>query len=188
MPHAFSTCVYCLLLCFQRNYYGCLKPTYSLRKANECSKCTLETRVATRLCFCAKTIQRFCITIVGGKFTWRHTFHFLFSFAKFFDGRFTPKFGIIKVISKEDFWQCNNKNSQKALPFLNIILMNYFLSCCLEKNRWKYSSSLKFSCITTWEGHLLRMDKLQNKFKFSSEKLVQYFASKYFIWNVYLDG
>ena len=46
LPHAFSTCVYCMLFIFHINYFGWRN--YCVN-ANACCKRTLKTRVATRL-------------------------------------------------------------------------------------------------------------------------------------------
>ena len=48
LRHAFSACVYCLLLRFLRNYLGWLTPQNNFENANSCSKPTFKTRVETR--------------------------------------------------------------------------------------------------------------------------------------------
>ena len=50
LPHAFATCVYCMLLCLQRNYFGWFKLNQgnNFENAKPCSKRTLEARVASR--------------------------------------------------------------------------------------------------------------------------------------------
>jgi hypothetical protein len=47
LRHAFSACVYCMRLRFQRNFVGWLKPNFE--NITACSKHTLKTGVATQL-------------------------------------------------------------------------------------------------------------------------------------------